>query len=653
MNSYAKQAILSRWVALSCSLMLVGSCFASNFRTFTNKEGVQIAAEFLEFPDEKTIRIRRISDSQEFLLEISNLGLTDQQFLAGELKKRAAATMSDSEGTLIVTYPDPSDYVHSVSTIGRWESTQIGARTARVMALGNTWICYWSKEFNVRFLIPYFGETKWKIETDKGGLVWLTRGEGEKELAGIFLPSNQDSENSALIGALDPSLAKNSLCLSCIDSAALVAAVALPAEIPVVLASNRKFSLDSIQNFADRKVIAVHGDISLEDLPELEKCSHLDFLFLKVIGLDQGEILTLPSLPGLQHLGLRDSAGQVEWDKALAGMPSLRSLVTVRTAPETTSPGTPITTFAANPALTVLVAYNRGGNYLSLDALKTAPGLRYLRIGTGDIDGKEEDYSAIYGLERLEYANLALDNIPIEEMDDWFVSGAMENLRDYTGYQVPLFENCPSLESIYLMRSESLEADRDFARFEQAPASLSKLRLNWVHYTSARKLNLPAPENLLSFESGSTTFPNPEFLYRFQNLTRLSVGGDNGGLVEIDVSNFPELTSLHLAKIEDLIGVDGITGSSKIAIVSIHNHPLLGGLGTAQTNESIHTVNISALQLIENLDTFAKITGCKRLLINNCDALTSYEIIEANNDLTQLSVKNCEKLPDVAHTSAN
>lgn len=643
-----------KFMGASCSLLLAGmafftiSAFSQNFRTFTNKEGVQIAAEFLEFSDQKTIRIRRISDSVEFSLNISDLGLDDQMYLANEWKKRAAAAASESQGTLFATLPDPADRLFSFSNLGRWETTTTGSRTAQVTAPGNTWMCYWSKEFEVRFIIPYHGGTSWKIETEENGKVWLTRGEGQKELIGLHLEQGQAAGNAARIASVDPGSVKSSLCLSCIEASDLVAMEELPTDLPLAIAVIRKQSPESMAKLTERKVVAFHGDVGVDELPLLEQFPHLDYLFLKVVGIGINDLLELPRLPKLKHFALRDAAGQVEWDKTLAGMPDLRSLLAVRISRETSSPGTPITTFAANPALSMLVANNRAGNYLSLDALKTAPGLRYLRITAGDIGGKKEDYGPIFGLRNLEYYNAAFDNISMDELDNWFLSGAMQNLRDYTGIQVPLFQYCPVLESVFLTRSESLEGDRDFARLQEAPASLNRLRLSWVHFTNARKMEFVAPENLLSFESGSTTFPDPEFLYRFKNLTRLSVSGDNGGLVDLNISEFPNLTALHLAKIEDLVTLDGITGHSNLEVVSIHNHPILENLGTAQENQGIQTLNISSLQQIENLDTFSKMIGCERLFINNCNNLTSIESIEANNDLKQLEVKNCEKLANVS-----
>lgn len=646
MDSFAKSHAVFR-----CSIILLFAAVTSahseeKFRTFTNKQGVQIAAEFLDFADQQTVRIKRISDGMEFSLNISDLGLEDQMYLASEWKKRAAAAESDSKGTLLATMPDPADRLFPVSNIGRWENTTVGARTAQVTALGNTWLCYWSREFEVRILIPYYGETSWKIETGDRGTVWLTRGGGEKELVGLHLEQGQDSENQARVAAIDPKLVRSSLCLSSIDPAELSVIDSLAPDLPLAIAVTRKYTPESLAKLAERKVLALHGDVARQDLPVLEKFSGLDFLFLKVAALGLQDVLQLPRLPNLKHLALRDAAGQVEWDKALASMPNLRSLILTRVAKDTSSPGTPITTFAANPALSMLVANNRSGNYLSLDALKTAPGLRYLRLTAGDIGGKKEDYSPIFALRNLEYYNVVFDNIPMEELDSWFVSGAMENLRDYTGIQVPLCQFCPALESVYLMRSESLEADRDFARLQEAPASLDRLRLNWVHFTNARKMNFVAPENLRSFDSGSTTFPDPEFLYRFRNLTRLAVSGDNGGIVDLNIGQFPNLTSLHLAKIEDLTSVDGLTGHPNLAVISIHNHPLLTNLGTAQQNTSMHTINISGLQQIDDLDTFSKVTGCKRLFVNNCDLLASYETIKTNNTLEQVDVKNCDKLPD-------
>lgn len=628
-----------------------GIAAARETRIFTNKEGVQIVAELLEIVGKSDVRIRRASDGKEFQFAIATLSLDDQQYIANELKKEAAAHEGDSEGTLIATMPHYRDRLYPITDRAAWEPPEISASATRLAIPAGTWVSYDPSQITGRFLIPYLGETSWKLELDGDRTVWLTRDEGERELVGISLPNTstgEDTGNRERLAGLDTSLVKNVLNVACANVDDLSLIETLDPDIPLAVAASRKLNAEQLQFLATRKLVALHAEVGFSDLNELEKLDSLTYLCLDIKDAALDAQIELPSLPQLQHLALLSTAGQIKWDPSLQKLPQLRSLTNLRTSREFGKKGTPLTTFANNPYLNFLVLHNRGGNYFSFNALETAPNLRYLKIEKNELKGFDGDYTPIVSLKKLEYLYQITNDLPIGLLDSWSASGALSKLRDYGGRQIPLLENLPKLESITIFKDDSEGSNRDFRRFSTAPESLQKVRIGWLPRTEAMQLEIPHPESVVSLELTSTTIPNTGFLYRFNNLKMLKLAADNGDLDIIDLDSFPSLDHIRLYRIEKLRAVDNFTSHPGIVDASFQNCEFLSGLGQSYTNTTLRALNLDRLPALTSLDALNQVTGCEWLRITDCDALTSCEPFSTNNPLTYFHVHDCEQLPEIS-----
>ncbi len=363
----------------------------------------------------------------------------------------------------------------------------------------------------------------------------------------------------------------------------------------------------------------------------------------------------------LEHFAILDFAEKVEWDESLKNFPNLRSLTTIHTHKDyellgyrgnrnrkdesDNAAGSPITTLANNPKLNFLVIGARQKvSYISPKVLTTAPNLEYLHLNGGLRFEDEPDYDALVSLRKLQYLYLAAPTFPVGILDEWFESGALAELRDFFGYFVPRFKDCPKLEAIKI--SQVKDASLDFERFAKAPAGLKYIELHRLSGDDVDDVNLPSPELIEYLSITYSGVDEPESLYRFKNLKRFTFTRNIGWLARIDLNQFPLLESLTLTQAKDIESVKGISSHRNLNMLHLGYLPNLHDLGEKSPNDRVFSVSLVNLPKLKSLDSFDQFTGCSRLSILNCDLMESYDTFKMNNDLSFIGVKDCDKLPD-------
>lgn len=625
-------------------------------RVFTNKDGKAIEAELIAVKGTQA-EIRRAADGQIFNLEIVNLCLDDQAWIAEWMRDQ-----SGEWKPLRLKLPGPLDYAGVIGMNSSMSGERMNESEVELILPVGAWVelnvfCPEAHGEILEHLVRYDGSKRWDVSVE-GHTVLIARDGGPARICGLTVPqrsgSSAGSEAAAkdFIASLDRSRLADALSVE-------VPSVFAPGDFDVlgrpVVAVTRDGpfhgkDLRLVKSWNPKALSVSFGKETLDALEEFDSIEALELrndTYRMVNGVRESDYVNREfRLAGVRDLGLMMIPFTSELDRSLASIGGLRLFE--QSSP---SPSGDSTAAASSKEWTRIDGFTSlesiSVNYdIRLRAREVAalPRLRSIVIGAQNFPG-DPDLETLTELDGL--VQLAIQSTSIEEkiLDKWARSGGLRDLRMFRGYREDGFEAMPSLRRLTLYRASNLKT-MDSNVFAALPdlnfLSLANLATNELGVLNS----LPHLERLEALRLQGGSYEGIDSLSALPGLRRLEIYGWEKCPETLDFSGFPTLDQLALFRMPALRELRGITAHPVLRYLRVIDCENLASAGEAFENSTLRYLNLANCQGLANLSGFSKCTGLVNIGVYNCDAIVEPMVIDRLNPRAYISVSNCELLKD-------
>lgn len=637
---------------------LIGACCGlsrgDESRVFTNKDGKTIEAELVAVNGSRA-EIRRAADGQIFQLEIVNLSLDDQAWIADWLRGGSGDWMN-----LRVTLPGVIDYLGVIGTNGSMTIERVGEREFDLYLPRGAWV-----EINVNpptrnggvyeHLLRYEGEAEWEVSCE-GPAVLLSRDGAPPRIAGLTLPEGVAGSPDGLadfVGGLDPSRFDDSLSVEIPnrfdpgDFAGFGRPVAaITADAPLT-----GEALAKVQSWKPRALSLAYGDGCFDVLESFESLEALELRSEATRMVDgvRVPLLEKPSfrLPSVRDLSLISVPFIPELGESLATTPGLRLLFQSSPSRRRDGPPPPVEAWDDLAGFAALESIHVGFDVrMSAEELAALPRLRSLALNGRNLDWKDPSLAKLADLRGLLQLAIGTSSFDREIQVRWAENGGLGDLRHLRSFQSDGLDRMPRLQRLSIFRApdspEELSPD--------AFAGLPDLRCLALTNLAQREVDLlaslPSAGKLETLRFFSGKFESLASLESLSGLRRIELISWNESPEILDFNALPRLEMIHLSRLGNLRAVHDLSAHPTLRSFQAYGCDKLADFGRAAENSTLRQLVLQDCAAIPNLAGFAATKGLKEVRIYNCDALAEPVLIDQLNPGARIYIGNCALLKD-------
>ncbi len=640
-------------------VFLAVPAWSQEARVFTNKDGKTIEAELITVKGTQA-EIRRATDGQVFNLEIINLCLEDQAWIADWLRNRSGIWKN-----LKVKFPGPMDTAGVIGISLSMSGERLSASEMDLLLPVGAWV-----ELNVfcpdehgeilEHLVRYDGASRWEI-TVEGRSLLLSRDGSPAQIYGLTLPERgsesaegADSVKDFLDG-LDQSRLADSLSVE-VPSRFVSGELEDLGRPVVAVTRDGTFGGDALRllkSWNPKALSISFGKGCLEALEEFDSLEALELRndsYRMVNGVRESDYENREfSLPGVRDLGLVMIPFTPEINRSVASIKGLR-LFEQSSPPQSASSGAPpasTTEWTGVDQFTSLESFSLPYDIrLSAREITSLPRLKSLAIGSRNFSNDDpdmENFANLTGLLQLAVLTTSFDD---RIFDNWVKKGGLKDLRIYRGYHDRSFEGMPDLERLTLYRASDESRPMDSDVFADLP-NLCYLSLTSLGEQELEILkSLSAPDRLEAIRLQGGTFDSIDPLQGFPNLRRLEVTGWERCPETLDFGTFPALELLVLSRVPNLREVRDLASHPSLLSLRFYGCDSLQSTGQAFENTTLRNLSLYDCGGLTDLTGFSGCTGLTHIYLYNCDAISEPMEIDRLNPRAYISVSGCEELRD-------
>lgn len=655
---------LSSWLSILLCFLPTSPTRAQESRVFTNKDGKAIEAELIAVNGTQA-EIRRAADGQVFQLEIVNLCLDDQAWIADWLRGKSGDWQN-----LRLAMPDPTGYVSIIGLSSSNTVERVGGSEHELLLPVGAWV-----ELNVylpgsstdilKHLVRYDGASRWEV-TVEGRAMRLSRDGGPARIIGLTPPrpvatdpAGIAEEHAAFLRGFDPTGFAEGLSIELpgrFESAGFreltTPLVAVTSDAVIDGEQLKKLSHWKIGAFS---LVLGKGTLeALKDFPTVEALRIRTGIFEERNGV---RVPKYPdddfNLPQVRDLSLMSITFSDSLERSLAKMTGLRLLEQYPAPLSSSDPsnrppnpeaGQTWSGLDGFPSLQSIYISTSVG--LNPREVASMPSLKALNIGGATFSTNDPELMQLTRLQGMLILSINTSSFKEEILDEWGSNGGLQDLRLLRGFKKRGFEMMPDLErlTIYSPPNADLAISRD------AFTPLENLAILSLSNPTSEELealrSLPHPDRLEAFRLLGGKMPTLDALAALPCLKRLELQNWEASPETLDLGGFAPLEYLMIARATNLREIAGVSAHPALQALRIFDCEALAGFGTPSENTTLRVLYFANCASITSLSGFAKTTGLAAVGLYNCDSLAEPLAIDQASPRALLTVSGCELLQD-------
>lgn len=622
---------------------------------FTNKDGKTIEAELVAVNGSQA-EIRRAADGQLFQLEIVNLSLDDQAWIADWLRGEAGDWMN-----LRVTLPGVLDYLAVIGANGSMTIERVGEREFDLFLPRGAWV-----EINVNpptrnagvyeHLVRYEGEAEWEVSCE-GPATLLSRDGAPPRIAGLTLPEGVAGSPDGLAGfvdSFDPSRFDDSLSIEIpnrFDPGDFAGfgrpVVAITADVPLT-----GEALAKVQSWKPRALSIAYGEGCFEVLETFDGLEALEMRSeaTRMVNGFRVPLLEKPTfrLPSVRDLSLISVPFIPELGRSLATMPGLRLLFQTSPSRQRDGPPPPVEAWDDLAGFAALESIHVGFDVRMSGAeeLAALPRLRSLSLNGRNLDWKDSSLAKLADLRGLLQLAIGTSNFDRKIQERWAENGGLGDLRHLRSFQSDGLDKMPRLQRLSIFRAPDSPEGLPTDAFAGLPDLRCLALTNLAQGEVENLASLPSAGKLETLRFFGGKFESLAPLERLTGLRRIELMSWNQSPETLDFSRLPRLEMIHLSRLGNLRKVHDLTAHPTLRSLQAYGCEKLADFGQPAENSTLRQLVLQDCAAIPNLAGFAATKGLTEIRIYNCDALAEPILIDQLNPNARISIGNCALLPD-------
>lgn len=623
-------------------------------RTFTNKNGQKIEAELLD-EGGGFIKIRRVGDGKEYVIEVNSLSIEDQAWIANRGKEPRFPGVEGWQ-ELVVHLPTPRDKIAVVGCGSRMASSANGAKEHRLLLPVGAWVRIWIDSSlmpggYLSHIVRFEGAEKWTF-TDEGHRLYLSREDQPRKIVGI---SPQLGDSDRFFNELDKSELDESICVELPSRSLLPGLASLGKDRVAAFTGDRDFDASSLAKLAEQNPKAIAVVVPLKDVGAIREFDELEALDLMARWPRTDEEKkafpasepVLTEFPKVTDLELTNIPYHEELGNALINLGTVRMLdfvwnslgsINARIHPEWEN----IAELA--PTLESL----RLGPRIQARAVEIEKlvGLRFLTLFPQSRITRETNFFLPEDMKELLALDPYVTSVDQEQLQLALAAAYFPKIRRAGGVRLFPMDTVPQLDMLRLLGPNE-DGEAQNIRDLESQKELRQLLLSDISQEDLELFStFPCAGTIQSLSLYDSSFTDLSPLEKFKNLKTLYLHDTSATLKTFDLSRFPSLTRLSFKEEEGFVEIQGLMDHPNLAAISLYDCPNLKTLGRSALNTTLQSVYFTRCAALDSLSTFSGTQALTHIDLIDCDSLDGSLSFLSENPLRDLVIRDCENLPN-------